>query len=76
MFDSIDENSGFARFDKSAAQFGADHASTNSTHMLEFHHRDPYARGGEATVENIALHCRSHNQHQARLDFGPWARTG
>jgi undecaprenyl-diphosphatase len=36
VFDSIDENSGFARFDKSAAQFGADHASTNSTHLLEF----------------------------------------
>jgi len=36
VFDSIDENSGFARYDKSAAQFGADHASTNSTHVLEF----------------------------------------
>jgi undecaprenyl-diphosphatase len=36
VFDSIDENSGFARYDKSAAQFGADHSSTNSTHVLEF----------------------------------------
>jgi undecaprenyl-diphosphatase len=36
VFDSVDENSGFARYDKSAAQFGADHASTGSTHVLEF----------------------------------------
>ena len=35
VFDSIDEDKGFARFDESAAEFGADHASTTSTHVLE-----------------------------------------
>jgi hypothetical protein len=40
--------------------------------FLEFHHVVPYARGGEGTVENIALRCRAHNQYQARLDFGPF----
>ena len=35
VFDSIDENRGFARYDESAAQFGADHSSTTSTHVLE-----------------------------------------
>jgi undecaprenyl-diphosphatase len=35
VFDSIDEDRGFARWDKSAAEFGADHASTTSTHVLE-----------------------------------------
>jgi len=35
VFDSIDESRGFARFDKSAAQFGADHSSTTTTHVLE-----------------------------------------
>lgn len=35
VFDSIDENQGFARWDKSAAQFGADHSSTTSTRVLE-----------------------------------------
>jgi membrane-associated phospholipid phosphatase len=35
VFDSIDENRGFARWDKSAAQFGADHSSTTTTHLLE-----------------------------------------
>jgi hypothetical protein len=32
----------------------------------------PFACGGEATIENIALRCRAHNQYQARLDFGPF----
>jgi membrane-associated phospholipid phosphatase len=35
VFDTIDENRGFARWDKSAAQFGADHASSTSTRVLE-----------------------------------------
>jgi hypothetical protein len=42
--------------------------------FLEFHHRQPYARGGPATVENISLRCRRHNQYEAELIFG--ARTG
>jgi len=28
---------------------------------LEFHHIVPFARGGEATLDNICLMCRSHN---------------
>lgn len=40
--------------------------------FLEFHHLVPFARGGEASVENIALRCRSHNQYEARLDFAPF----
>jgi len=39
--------------------------------FLEFHHCDPWARRGPATVENIALRCRRHNQYEARLVFGP-----
>ena len=35
VFDSIDEDRGFARWDESAAQFGADHASQASTNVLE-----------------------------------------
>jgi hypothetical protein len=38
---------------------------------LEYHHaRVPYAHGGEATVENIRLHCRAHNAHEATMTFG------
>jgi hypothetical protein len=38
---------------------------------LEFHHREPYAVGGEATVTNISLRCRAHNAYEAELVFGP-----
>jgi len=37
--------------------------------FLEFHHVVPYAAGGEATIETIALRCRAHNQYEAMLDF-------
>jgi hypothetical protein len=40
---------------------------------LEFHHREPYAIGGEATVANISLRCRAHNVYEAQLAFGPTA---
>ena len=37
---------------------------------LEFHHREPYAIGGEATVANISLRCRAHNLYEGELVFG------
>lgn len=37
---------------------------------LEFHHIVPHALGGPASVENIALRCRRHNQYEAHLVFG------
>ncbi|MFI4947102.1 MAG: HNH endonuclease [Burkholderiales bacterium] len=37
--------------------------------FLEFHHVEPYALGGEATLANIQLRCRSHNAYEARLWF-------
>jgi hypothetical protein len=39
--------------------------------FLEFHHVQPYARRGPATVENISLRCWRHNQYEAELVFGP-----
>ncbi len=38
--------------------------------FLEFHHVKPYALGGEATLANVELRCRSHNAYEARLYFG------
>ena len=38
--------------------------------FIEFHYIEPYAAGGAATVENVQLRCRAHNQHEARLVFG------
>jgi len=37
---------------------------------LEFDHVDPVARGGEATLENVRLRCRAHNQYEAECVFG------
>ena len=46
------------------------HRCTERT-FLEFHHIRPYALGGRATVENISLRCRRHNQYEADLVFAP-----
>ena len=40
------------------------------TGLLEFHHVEPFAEGGPATVTNIELRCRAHNQYEASLFFG------
>ena len=42
-----------------------------SRSFLEFHHLNPFAVGGEATVENIQLRCRAHNVYEAERFFGP-----
>lgn len=39
--------------------------------FLEFHHVQPYAKGGPASVENISLRCRRHNHYEGELVFGP-----
>jgi hypothetical protein len=46
----------------------------NERAFLEFHHREPYAIGGEASVANISLRCRQHNDYEAALAFGTSAR--
>jgi hypothetical protein len=48
----------------------------NERRFLEFHHVDPYALGGEATVERIELRCRRHNDYEGRLYFGKRRRDG
>ena len=42
----------------------------NERRFVEFHHVDPYALGGDATVDGIQLRCRSHNDYEGRLYFG------
>ena len=44
--------------------------------FVEFHHVRPYAAGGEASVENIQLRCRRHNDYEARMLFGYGHATG
>jgi hypothetical protein len=38
--------------------------------FLEFHHLRPYAVGGEASVDNIQLRCRRHNDYEGKAFFG------
>jgi hypothetical protein len=39
-------------------------------HDLEFHHRDPFGRGGDHRPENLAQICRTHNALLAEQDYG------
>jgi len=48
----------------------------NSTHQLELHHVDPFAKGGPTTERNLKVYCRRHNQFQAEKDFGPLSLPG
>jgi hypothetical protein len=39
--------------------------------FLEWHHIQPYAMQGPATVANISLRCWRHNHYEGELIFGP-----
>ena len=58
------------RRDEGRCAFVGTRGRCAETSFLEFHHVEPYAVGGNATVENIQLRCRAHNQYEARLFFG------
>jgi len=49
---------------------GEDGHRCTSCGPLEFDHIRPIARGGESTVDNLRLRCRSHNQREAEKVFG------
>lgn len=38
---------------------------------LEYHHRIPFAHGGDSTEANLQLLCKCHNALAAEQDFGP-----
>jgi hypothetical protein len=40
--------------------------------FLEFHHVQPYAKQGPATVANISLRCWRHNHYEGELIFGAY----
>ncbi len=40
------------------------------TERLEFHHHKPFGRGGDHSVGNIQLACRTHNGYYAERDYG------
>lgn len=49
---------------------GPDGHRCRSRWQVEFGHIVAFALGGAPTAANIRLVCRSHNQHEARVDFG------
>jgi len=51
----------FRRDEGKCAFVAADGRKCGSTSGVEFHHVQPYAAGGEASVKNIAMRCRAHN---------------
>jgi hypothetical protein len=57
--------------DAGCCAFSGREGRCNERGFLEFHHVVPYARGGTATVDNIQLRCRAHNQYEAEEAFGP-----
>ena len=50
--------------------FVGTHGRCSERGFLEFHHLEPYAVGGAAVVENVALRCRAHNVYEAERYFG------
>ena len=55
--------------DAGRCAFTGAHGRCRETAFLEFHHVQPFAAAGRATVENIALRCRAHNAFEASLFF-------
>jgi hypothetical protein len=45
-------------------------------HDLEFHHRRPFAHGGDHGPANLALMCRAHNTLLAEQDYGADGMAG
>jgi hypothetical protein len=62
------------RRDAGQCAFRGELGRCGATGFLEFHHVIPYARGGETTVENLELRCRTHNVFEAEPQFRFWAR--
>ena len=60
--------------DQHRCAFVGPHGRCRETGRLEFHHLIPFAHGGPATVENIALRCRAHNSGESEQLFGAWQR--
>jgi hypothetical protein len=59
--------------DQGRCRFIGTSGPCRETAFLEFHHLEPFAEGGLATVENIQLRCKAHNLYEASLIFGDGA---
>jgi 5-methylcytosine-specific restriction endonuclease McrA len=57
------------RRDEGRCAFEGPRGRCRETGRLEFHHLQPFAEGGPATVANLSLRCRAHNGYE-------WTRSG
>ena len=60
----------FLRDGKQCSYVSPDGRRCNARRCLELDHVEPYAVGGQCTIENLRLRCRAHNQRYARQYFG------
>ena len=60
----------FLRDGKQCSYVAPDGRRCNARRCLELDHLDPWAVGGEATIDNLRLYCRAHNQRYARQYYG------
>ncbi len=56
--------------DRGQCTYSHDGKRCTSKHSLENDHIKPFALGGESTMENLRLRCKSHNQLAALQVFG------
>ena len=56
---------------ESCAFVSADGRRCGSTYQLELHHQRAFAKGGQATADNLGVVCRAHNQFLGEQEFGP-----
>jgi hypothetical protein len=52
----------------SCAYVGPEGVRCGEKRFIQIHHLKPWMAGGDTTVDNLALRCRTHNLHEAR-DF-------
>jgi 5-methylcytosine-specific restriction endonuclease McrA len=60
----------FLRDGKQCSYVSPDGRRCGATRRLEVDHIEPFAVGGEDTIENMRLLCQAHNQRHARRYFG------
>ena len=60
----------FLRDGKQCSYVAPDGRRCGARRCLELDHIEPWAVGGEGTIENLRLRCRAHNQRHARQYFG------
>ncbi len=60
----------FLRDGQQCSYVAPDGRRCRARRSLELDHVEPWAVGGEGTIENLRLRCRAHNQRYARQYFG------